>query len=69
MAVGMDGWKEIPLKVQNTSYFGLPVDHVLLLNAGIFQVVVQVVFHNVAVVVVHEMSEGCGSRIERFVEL
>ena len=50
-------------------YFGFLVDHFALVYARVFQVIVQVVFHDLVVRVVHEMGEGRRGCVERFVEL
>ena len=50
-------------------YFGFLIDHFTLVYARVFQVIVQVVFHDLVIRVVHEMGDGRRGCVEWFVEL
>ena len=50
-------------------YFGFLVDNFSLVYARVFQVIVQVAFHDLVIRVVHEMGDGRRGCVERFVEL
>ena len=50
-------------------YFGFMVDHFALVYARVFQVIVQVAFHDLVIRVVHEMGDGRRGCVEWFVEL